>query len=377
MKRLLLAGAGHAHAAVLGALARTPLPATEVVLVTPEAQQMYSGMLPGWMAGHYALAECTIDVAALAARAGVRLVAARVQQLDAAARRLRTDRGESFDYDLLSINTGPVLHLDAIAGLRLHGIALRPMTSFVAVWERVAAQFADMPATTRHTPTVSVIGGGAGGVELAFAIAQRARALPQPLHVQLVTGRDGLLPTLPDALRDRVARWLPLRRVRLVEHDVVEIAHDHVVLDDGATLASSLSIAALGAHAAPWPRAGGLAVDDRGFIAVDETLRSTSHPNVFAAGDCATIVGHPRPKSGVYAVRAGPPLARNLRAALAGARLARFVPQAQAMYLLGTGPRHAVGCWSGFAFDGAWVWRLKESIDRRFVARHGAPGAAS
>ena len=156
----------------------------------------------------------------------------------------------------------------------------------------------------------------------------------------------------------------------------MRIEPDHLILDDGAQLASDISIVAIGAHAAAWPRAAGLDVDDRGFIRVNACLQTISHPEIFAAGDCASIDEHPRPKSGVYAVRAGKPLARNLRAALAGEPLASFVPQPQAMYLLMTGPRHAIAAWRGFSAEGAWVWHLKDRIDRRFMARYPRPAGS-
>ena len=372
MKHLVLAGAGHAHLVVLEALAHRPLRDVRVTLLSPVGEQVYSGMLPGWMAGLYTRRECLIDVAAFAAHAGAEFVAMRLRRLDAAHRRIETDRGTTLDYDLLSVNTGAHLNLDAIEGLRQHGIALRPLESFLSVWDRMQSQF----GSSSRPFTVSVIGGGAGGVELAFAVAARARSSAVPLRVQLIAGRDGLLPTLADSVRDRVAHWLPLRQVRLVEHDAVRIEHDHVILDDGAQLASDISIVAIGAHAAAWPRAAGLAVDDRGFIRVNEFLQSTSHPQVFAAGDCATIDDHPRPKSGVYAVRAGQPLARNLRNALAGRPLVRYVPQPRATYLLATGPRHGIAAWGGFSAEGAWVWRFKDRIDRRFMARYPRPGGS-
>jgi selenide,water dikinase len=205
-------------------------------------------------------------------------------------------------------------------------------------------------------------------VEIALAIAWRARSGRIPLLVQLVTGRDGLLPTLARGARAHVRRWLPARRVRLIEDDAVELLPGEVRLRGGDRVASDASLLAIGTAAAPWPRASGLAVDRFGFIGTNDRLQSLSHPFVFAAGDCASMIDHPRPRSGVYAVRAGPPLAANLRRALADEPLAPYVPQRRALYLLATGGRHAIGAWGGLSFAGEWVWRWKDRIDRAFVA---------
>jgi selenide,water dikinase len=366
MRRLVLAGGGHAHVAVLDSFARRPPADVEITLVSPFPRQVYSGMLPGWIAGHYALDECVIPLEPLARRAGSRFVLAHVARIDLEGRIAYTEAAEPIPFDILSLDTGPVTDRNAIPGLAQHAIPLRPIESLIVEWQRLLAHFAEAPGTQ----TLTVIGGGAGGVELALAIAYAAATAPLALRVQLVTGRPGLVPSFSDAVRARLRRAIDARGVRLIEDDAIEIGRHTVLLGEGGELTSDATVVALGAAAAPWLAASGLATDDAGFVAVNEYLQSISHPFVFAAGDCATMIGAPRPKSGVYAVRAGPPLARNLRAALAGRPLARYTPQTRALYLLSTGAKHAVASWGPFSAAGAWVWRWKDRIDRRFVARY-------
>jgi NADH dehydrogenase FAD-containing subunit len=123
-----------------------------------------------------------------------------------------------------------------------------------------------------------------------------------------------------------------------------------------------------------WLEASGLACDVEGFVSVDACLRSVSHPFVFAAGDCATRVDAPRPRSGVYAVRSGPPLARNLRRVIAGATPATYQPQRVALALISLGDRRAVVSRPPWSAEGAWAWYWKDRIDRGFVARYRSAG---
>lgn len=355
MKRLLLLGGGHAHLQVLRAFAAQRPDGAELRLVTPHARLWYSGMLPGWVAGHYAQDECTVPLAALARRAGVTLLEAEAVGLDAAARRVVLADGRVLGYDLLSLDTGGVADTAALAGAAAQGLALRPVEAFVARWQAAAPQ------------RLAVVGGGAAGVELALAAAWRWRG---QAAVGLVCGAAGLLADHPPGVRERMRRAAARLGVALHEQRGAAVEPGGVRLADGTLLGADLVLLALGVAAPPWLRGSGLALDAQGFVATGATLQSLSHPEVFAAGDVASRADHPRPRSGVHALRAGTPLARNLRAALAGAPLQPYVPQRRALNLLSCGARHAVANWGPFAAEGAWVWRWKDAIDRRFVARH-------
>jgi len=356
MRRLLLLGGGHAHVQVLDALARQPLLGLQATLVTPYARQMYSGMVPGLLAGHYTAAQCAIPLPPLAVAAGVALQLARAVALDAAARRVTLDDGRRLPYELLSIDTGPEPDLDGLPGARLHGLPARPIE---ALWQRLQALPDD-------TGPLVVVGGGAAGFELAMALAHaRGRAAA----VALVAG-PAPLAGLGAAVQRRAMRALAVQGVALHRQAARLVAADHVLLDDGTRLPCAVALLALGAAAPRWLSGSGLALDARGFVATGPTLQSLSHPEVFAAGDVATRSDAPHPKSGVYAVRAGPPLAANLRAWLEGAPLQHYTPQRRTLYLLSCGGRRAIAAWGGFSAEGAWVWRWKDRIDRAFVARY-------
>ena len=211
-----------------------------------------------------------------------------------------------------------------------------------------------------------MVGAGAAGVELALSMQHALETAAVKLEFTIVSAAD----TLPGNVGKRLLRILRKRAIRLLGNTMAQrIDAGRVILPRG-TLEADLIIVSTGAAAAEWPRASGIKTDERGFILVSDKLQSFSHPEIFAAGDCASMSGFPRPKSGVYAVRAGPPLERNLRRALAREPLETYLPQERSLYLISTGDRYAVGSWAGLSWEGAWAWRWKDRIDRQFVARY-------
>jgi selenide,water dikinase len=366
MKRIVLLGGGHAHVHVLRALAEFGLDGVVVNLVSPYARQVYSGMLPGWVAGHYRLDHCVIPLPPLAARADATFLQTRAVGLDLTNRRVCLETGATLSYDILSIDIGPLPNL-ALPGAREHALAVRPIETFIESF-RALEQTIYTNAANGVATRIVFVGAGAAGIELALALEFRYRA--SNLAITLVSAAD----TLPGGAGPRLARLLAERRIELLAGRAVAAIHPNEVrLQDGTAIAADLIIVATGSAAAAWPGAAGLATDEAGFIRVNECLQSVSHPNVFAVGDCATMDGHPRPKSGVYAVRAGPPLAENLRRIATGRPLQRHVPQRRSLYLISTGNRYAIASWGQWSWQGEWVWSWKDRIDRRFIARYAAP----
>jgi len=366
MKRVVLLGGGHAHAYVLRMLIDAPLHDARLTLVTPYDQHTYSGMLPGLVAGHYAVADVQIDVARLAAAAGVELLRARVSALDAARRRVTLDDGGTLEYDFASLNLGSLPNTAPVAGSEVHALAAKPFEHFLEGWNALLAR----PPRPREAPlTVALVGAGAAGVELAMAIAHRLHTLGREAAVTLYSDR----PMFQGALARRVRDALGRNGVSLREPEAVaRLEADGVVVTRAPHATRERYDAVIwtaGAAPLPWLRATGLDTDAAGFVLVDDTLRSVSHPEVFAVGDCATLRDQPHPKSGVYAVRHGDFLARNLRYALAEVPLHRYRPQRRALALISCGARWAIADWSGLSAEGGWVWRWKDWVDRRWIRR--------
>ena len=361
MKHLVLLGGGHAQVHVLREFAREPLPGARITLVSPFVELVYSGMVPGVVAGHYALADGAIPLAALAARAGAEFIVQAASQLDAGARSVTLADGRVLPYDVLSIDTGAVMDRDRIPGAREHALFVRPIEHFVRLLPPL------LELAQQRARSLVVVGAGAGGVELALALQYR---LGERARLSLVTGGTPPLPSHPPPVRARAARVLKRSGVTLLEDECREIVAGHVVLGSGARLACDAPVLAIGASAPAWLAASGLALDADGFISTGATLQSRSHPNVFAAGDVASRIDAPRPRSGVYAVRAGPPLALNLRRFMAGGALQDH-DQLRALNLLSCGERRAIASWGRWSAQGRWVWWWKDRIDRAFVAGFG------
>jgi selenide,water dikinase len=345
VKRVLLIGAGHAHLVVLKKLAEKPLYGARFMLVTPRPTQIYSGMLPGLIAGHYRLREIEVDAQRLAGRATAEYQQGEVRSLDLDAKTARLSDGTVLEYDLLSLNVGSMVD-ESIPGAREHALAVKPFESFIG---RL-----DGGSIAR----IAIAGSGAAGMELALALRHRGAG------VTLYSDR----PAMSAELAQRAVS--ALRRVGVdfrpgMPVDAIEPGP--VVVSGASSQEFDAVLLATGPAAAPWLRECGLATDERGFALVDDGLRSLSHPEVFAAGDCATLRDATHPKSGVYSVRHGDILDENLRNVVARAPLARYAPQAKALVLISCGGKYAIAQRGGWTAEGAWVWRWKNWIDRRWL----------
>jgi pyridine nucleotide-disulfide oxidoreductase family protein len=343
VKRILLIGAGHGHLVMLRSLADKPLYGARITLVSPFPTLVYSGMLPGLLAGHYRRAEAQIEVAALAERAYVEFEQGEVTQLDAAARLATLKDGRSFGYDYASLNAGSLV--DASFPGAEHALPVKP-------FERFLSQL-------RLAERVAVVGAGAAGAEIAMALRHRGA---------LVTlYAEHLLQ--PPALAERVVQQLRRRKVDFRPGmAVTSVEAGPVVIAGSARQAFDLVMLATGAKALPWLRESGLATDERGFALVHPTLQSLSHPEVFVLGDCATLRDAPHPKSGVYAVRHGELLIANLRRLFSSQPLEPYVPQKNALLLLTCGARYVVAQRGNWSAQGRSLWWLKNRIDRRWIA---------
>jgi selenide, water dikinase len=366
-RRLLLIGAGHAHLFVLEQLALGHLPHAEVTLLSPYAGHLYSGMLGGLISGRYGREDAYLDLPSLAAKAGARFVLGSATLVDTAKRQISVEGGPPLSYDIASFAIGSEIGPAKVpAGDRV--LAVKPIDG--------AGRIADaLDGLPQAQPTVVVVGGGAGGVEIALNIKARLQALGRTgAHVVLVDRQPRLVANRSEACAREVARVLAQNQIGVVLGSQVEEVDSRTVrLSSRTDLPYDTLVWATGASAPKIFRASGLETDKAGFLLVDSTLRSVTSSDIFAAGDAATLRPFPAtPKSGVYAVREGPVLARNLALALRGGaseRFQRYRPQPRSLVLINTGDGRAILSYGSMALTGKWVMRLKDRIDRAFMRR--------
>lgn len=377
LRDIVLVGGGHSHVGVLRRFGMQPMPGVRTTVICTDTHTPYSGMLPGYVAGHYGFDEVHIDLARLAVFAGARLYRDEVigieRSADGAGGRVICRNRPPVPYDLLSINTGSTPQSSALIDPARHAVPVKPIAQFNQRWlallERVRQHHGRLG--------IAVVGGGAGGVELLLAMQYRLRnelraigRNPDDLRFLLLTADAQILPTHNPGVRGHFMQVLAERHVEVhCQAKVVRVAPGLLQTDNGRVFDADETIWVTQAAGPGWLRDTGLALDAQGFVQVNDCLQSTSDPRVFAAGDVSALVGRPLEKAGVFAVRMGQPLAANLRRAVQGQPLVPYRPQRHWLALISTGNRHAVASRGTIGFWGDWVWRWKDWIDRRFMRK--------
>lgn len=384
---LVFLGGGHANIAAIKSFGMRPIPGLRLTIVTSDIRTTYSGMLPGYIEGVWQDEDIHIDLAHLAQFAGARLIVAHCKGIDADKKTLLFDERPPLHFDLLSINIGGQPNLKAIEGAENHMIPVKPITKFQTSFEALLK--AGLPKK------IAVIGGGAAGSELALAINKRWHNHGITPDITLYSRSKRLLPQMSSraahlmltALYDAGIKLQLGRSVWKIEKTVLyfgpKIDKVEKVKRTSKTYDTQQKTGTIRVHEnydacflvsavcpPSWLSSSTLSLDNSGFISVHPTLQSTSHPHIFAAGDVATIIGSLRPKAGVFAVRAGRILAKNLRKQLFGWRLTKWKAQKRYIAIIGTSDGNAIASWGPIGFKAGIFLRLKQWIDIRFMAKY-------
>ncbi|MFT5709619.1 MAG: selenide,water dikinase [Halioglobus sp.] len=374
-KDLVFVGGGHAHALALRMLAMAPIKGLRVTLISPASHTPYSGMLPGLVGGHYSFEQAHIDLARLCQWAGVRFICAEVSAIDPLAQQLSIQGRPPVAYDVLSLDVGSEPELDSVPGARRYSVPVKPVSGLWQRWSLLRERLQTSPENTEHR--IAMVGGGAGSVELIAAMAEKfssdSQFAGQRVSFALYCGGKEILQGYNAGARKAAITALADYGIQVHPNcRVEEVQSGALSMRDGQQFAFDELFWCTGAAAMPFIANSTLQTDERGFLAIKDTLQALDYSNIFGSGDCATQVQNPRPKAGVYAVRQGPVLAHNLRNYLLDKPLKNHLPQSKFLSLLSLGAKRATADRGPFSVSGAWVWRWKDKIDREFMSRFEA-----
>ena len=365
-QRLVLVGGGHSHAIALKQWGLNPLPNVDLTLISDVEQTPYSGMLPGHVAGFYGYEETHINLRSLAQFAGAKFIGDRAIGINPEDNQI-TCESQQVKYDYLSLDIGSTPQTVSVPGAKEYVIPAKPVPLFLDAWYKLK-----QVATANPQQSLSIaIVGGAGGVELALNMQTCLKdTLPDSniLEIHLIHRGRQLLSGHNDWVSNKLTKIIQQRGIKLhLQQNVTQVLADRLICQSGLEIQSDNIFWVTQAAAPKWIKESLLKTDSQGFILVKDTLQSISHPNVFAAGDIATMINYQRPKAGVFAVRQGQPLFNNWQRILTQKPLQDYIPQDKYLALIGTGDKKAIASWSSLGWHSALFWWLKDYIDRKFM----------
>jgi selenide,water dikinase len=418
VSELVLVGGGHAHVHVLKMLGMPHYrqllweQGIRVTLIAKDIQTPYSGMLPGFVSGHYSYDQIHLDLQKLCRFSNIRVVHAACTGIDYHPRHtnnntnnnnnggggggfLHIDDGRPpIRYDALSLDIGSspgATHQSIIDHPRI--IPVKPISNFCAFYQRLQAHLRTTSTAKKNDGSVHhrvcIVGGGAGGIELALSVQYNLQQVLRKyrsttttqLELVVITRGSSLLESHNAGVQRIMKRVLSERNVKVHLNSTVVRAEEgtnggqsYLILQDESAerIPFDDCLWCTSAAGPTWlSQKTPFACDSTGFVQVADTYQVLNHPGVFAAGDCCHMVQHPRPKAGVFAVRAGPPLVDNLIRYLTDQPLKAVVPQSNFLGLLSTGDQYAIASKGQyFSLEGRWVWKWKDWIDRVWMAKY-------
>ena len=370
MPNLVLIGGGHSHAIALKLFGLNPIPGINLTLISDVEQTPYSGMLPGHVAGFYSYNQTHIDLSSLSKFAQAKLLIDRAIGLNLEQNQVICHYHSPISFDYLSIDIGSTPTTISVPGAKEYAIPAKPVPQFLVAWSKLLNIAKNNPEKSLK---ITIVGGGAGGVELALNMHHRLgieMGTANNYEINLIHRGNKLLSGHNNWVSQRLEKILLKRGIEIyLQETVEEVLPDKIRCESGLSVESDYTFWVTQAHAPDWLKESGLATNSQGFILVKDTLQSVSHPHIFAAGDIATMVNYDRPKAGVFAVRQGKPLLENWRRMIAGQPLKPYIPQNKYLALIGTGDKSAIASWGSIGWQSPLLWYLKDYIDRKFMNR--------
>lgn len=370
MKTLVLVGGGHAHVHVIKQLAKEPLDDVQVILISTNKKQYYSGMASAYLEGLYTEADFSFNLPRLCAQSGITFIEDTVMAIDPGGNSLETVAGLRLAFDILSLDSGSELAGKTIPGAQEFAHLIKPLGNLIGIKKALVA--ADRPLN------IVITGAGAAGVEIALSIRCLATQNGQSVTITIIEAGPEIMPGYQPGVKQACQKRLAEANIILLSNQrVSEITSKDLRLASATLVPYDLIIWAAGATASRFYREAGLPVDQGGYLLVQPTLQAVDHPNIFGAGDCIAFKDYDYVKKvGVYAIREAPVLWENLRNSLAGKPLVRYQPQKSYLAIINQGDRYGLLSYRGLVLKGRLVWRLKDRIDRRFMTSYQAASEA-
>jgi pyridine nucleotide-disulfide oxidoreductase family protein len=376
-KTLVLIGGGHSHVIALKLFGKNQNNQLKLILISDTEKTPYSGMLPGHIAGYYSYEQTHIDLVSLAKFAQAELYLDRAINLDLENNQVICESQRRINFDLLSIDIGSTPNSSKIVGATQYATPAKPVPQLLKAWNQLLSTVTKYPD---NSLTLSIVGGGIGGVELTLNMHSRLQKIitdPKNLQINLFQKGEKLLPNNNSWVQNKLTDILEQKNIHLhLNAKVTAILPNQVIYESSLShceknelifIPSDYTFLVTEASAPQWVKNSGLSTDEKGFILVNNNLQTLSHPHIFATGDIATITNYPRPKAGVFAVRQGKPLWENLNRFIANKPLKNYFPQTNYLSLIGTGNKNAIASWGYVGWESPLLWYWKNYLDHQFM----------
>ena len=360
---LVLIGGGHAQISVLKKFGMRPIPGLKITLINKNLTSSYSGMLPGYIAGTYNEEETQINLLNLCKFANARLIVDEVTGLDTYIKEIYLKNRAPVYYDTLSINTGGEPDIKKIKGAEKYSIPIKPISNLIETFHKIKKQLKEI-----NNVSITIIGGGAGGVEIALSLKKFLDfENKKEKNITLISKANNLIGNNSILLHQNVMSLLNKNNINVILGDeVVEFKRNTLNTRSGKKITSQFNFLVTSISSPEWLSKTRLKITAKGFIEVNKYLQ-TSNKNIFSAGDACSIRNYNLPRAGVYAVRQGPILYKNLRSRILKSRFVSYKPQKNFLSLIGDGQSEAIASWGPISFRSSWAWKLKRYIDEKFI----------
>lgn len=365
--KIVLIGGGHSHAIVLKNWVKNQVSNLELTLITDTKKTPYSGMLPGHIAGYYSFDETHIDLISLANFANAQLYLDSAIGLNLEKNQVICANNTPINFEILSIDIGSTPTTANIKGAEEFATPAKPVPKLLKTWNNLLEKVSNYPNKLLN---ISIIGGGAGGVELALNMYSRLSKIltKNNLKISIFQRNNKLLPNHNNWVQNQISKILKAKNIQVyLNTSIVEILENQVICKSSFKIPSDYTFLVTQASAPEWIKNSGLTINNQGFILIKNTLQSVSHSHIFATGDIATMENYPRPKAGVFAVRQGKPLAQNLQRMLINKSLKPYIPQEKYLSLIGTGDKTAIASWGNLGGESPLFWLWKNYLDNQFM----------